>query len=530
MAKSYRPVLRDVPMLLPVDMREWLPSDHLVWFVLETVDVLDVSALERSRRRGWAGAPGYDPRMLLALLVYAYCQGVRSSRQIERLCHTDVAFRVLCAQDAPDHATIARFRVDAQDAFSDLFAQVLMIAAKSGLGRFGTVAIDGTKIKANASIDANRGREWFDQHVAGMLAEADAEDRVEDAAASAAGGEERPDRVPADLADRTGRRERIRQAAQELRAQQHRRARAEQEREAAAQARVRRSEQGQPVVGRIPDGPHRLAEARAHLAREIDVHQGKLDRYASLVAAGKKPMGRPPVPMQDSTRIARARRVVANAEAAAEQAAAAVLRATPGKKLPKVVANTTDPQSRIMPARQGFLQGYNAQVAVTSDQLIVAVQVGQSTNDQACFTPMMRAVQDVATRLHAATESSDHVIGTVLADAGYNSDANLQAEGPDRLIALGKGRDQARTAAQQPAHGAPPPSATPREANAHRLRTPEGRDLYKRRGATVEPGIGNLKKVLDRFSRRGLDNANGELHLAATAFNLLKIHRASAPA
>lgn len=283
-------------------------------------------------------------------------------------------------------------------------------------------------------------------------------------------------------------------------------------------------------MGRSPDGPHRLAEARAHLAREIDVHQGKLDRYASLVAAGKKPMGRPPVPMQDSTRIARARRVVANAEAAAEQAAAAVLRATPGKKLPKVVANTTDPQSRIMPARQGFLQGYNAQVAVTSDQLIVAVQVGQSTNDQACFTPMMRAVQDVATRLHAATESSDHVIGTVLADAGYNSDANLQAEGPDRLIALGKGRDQARTAAQQPAHGAPPPSATPREANAHRLRTPEGRDLYKRRGATVEPGIGNLKKVLDRFSRRGLDNANGELHLAATAFNLLKIHRASAPA
>jgi hypothetical protein len=247
------------------------------------------------------------------------------------------------------------------------------------------------------------------------------------------------------------------------------------------------------------------------------------------VAAGEKPMGRPPVPMQDSTRIARARRVVANAEAAAEHAAAAVQRATPGKKLPKVVANTTDPQSRIMPTRRGFLQGYNAQVAVTSDQLIVAVQVGQSTNDQACFTPMMRAVQDAATRLNAATASSDHVIGTVLADAGYNSDANLQAEGPDRLIALGKGRDLAR-AAQKPAPGALPPSATPREANAHRLRTPEGRDLYKRRGATVEPGIGNLKKILDRFSRRGLDNANGELHLAATAFNLLKIHRASAPA
>lgn len=150
-------------MLLPTDMREWLPPDHLVWFVLETVDALDTTALERSRRRGGAGAAGYDPRMLFGLLVYAYCQGVRSSRQIERMCITDVAFRALCAQDDPDHTTIARFRAEAQEAFSDLFAQVLMIAARAGLGRFGTVAVDGTKIKANASIDANRGREWFTQ-------------------------------------------------------------------------------------------------------------------------------------------------------------------------------------------------------------------------------------------------------------------------------------------------------------------------------------------------------------------------------
>jgi len=120
-----------------------------------------------------------------------------------------------------------------------------------------------------------------------------------------------------------------------------------------------------------------------------------------------------------------------------------------------------------------------------------------------------------------------HVIGTVLADAGYNSDANLNAEGPDRLIASGRGRDQVRAAAEEPAHGPPPPDASPRQANAHRLRTPEGRDLYKRRGATVEPGIGNLKKIINRFSRRGLDNAYSELHLAATAFNLMKVHKAA---
>jgi transposase len=527
-AKSYRPVLRDQPMLLPIDLREWLPPDHLVWFVLETVEVLDTVGLERTtRRRGGAGAAGYDPRMLLALLVYAYCQGVRSSRQIERMCVTDVAFRVLCAQDGPDHATIARFRAEARDVFTDLFSQVLMIAAEAGLGRFGTVAIDGTKIAANASIDANHGKEWFDRRVAGMVAEADDTDRCEDIAAQDVCDAGR-DRVPASLGDRTRLAERIGQAAQELQTQLRRRARAEEERDAAAMERRRRSEVGQPVVGRIPNGPHRLPEARAHLDREIATHQAKLDRYAALIAVGKKPMGRPPVPMDDSTRVQRARRVVRNAEEAERLADEVGDRTTSEtQRLPKVVANTTDPQSRIMPTRRGFLQGYNAQVAVSSDQLIIAVHLGQSTNDQACFLSMMRAAQNAAARMYAATGNTDHVIGTVLADAGYSSDANLTAAGPDRLIALGKERDQARAWAQEPAAGPPPADATPREANRHRLRTPDGRALYKRRGATVEPAIGNLKKILDRFSRRGLDNATSELHLAATAFNLMKIHRAS---
>lgn len=521
MAKSYRPVLRDQPMLLPVDMRQWLPPDHLVWFVLDVVDALDTGALERTRRRGGPGTAGYDPRMLFALLVYAYCQGVRSSRQIERLCITDVAFRVLCAQDTPDHTTIARFRAEAAGTFTDLFAQVLLMAATAGLARFGTVAIDGTKIAANASIDANRGRAWFQRHAGELIAHAEAMDRVEDAAA-AGEGEDCPDRVPAGLADRASRGERIRAAAAELAAQEQLRGRAEQERQEAALARRRRSEQGRPVVGRIPNGPHRLAEARAHLAREVAEHQAKLDRYATITARGGKPMGRPPVPMDDSSRVQRARRVVAAAEDAAAQMADRLASSKPD--LPKTVANTTDPQSRIMPTRRGFLQGYNAQVAVTSDQIIVAVQVGQSTTDQGCFTPMLRATEQAAAALHAATGSPEHVIGTVLADAGYNSDANLSVAGPDRLIAHGKGRDQAQAAAAEPAHGPPPSGATRRQTNAHRLRTAEGHQLYKRRGATVEPGIGNLKKILSRFSRRGLDHVTSELHLAATAFNLRKIH------
>jgi transposase len=532
-ANSYRLVQRDQPFLMPPDMREWLPADHLAWFLLETVDALDTSAFHARRRMGGVGAAGYDPDMLLGLLIYAYCQGVRSSRQIERRCLSDVAFRVLCAQDVPDHATIARFRAEHEDVFAALFIQVLQVAAAAGLARFGTVAIDGTKIAANASIDANRGQEWLEEQVRQILADAQGLDAADDAASADGSNDWDGERVPARLRDRSHRAERIRQAAQEVAELVRRREQAQQVREQAAIARLRRSEAGGPVVGRIPDGPHRLAEAHAHLAREIAEHQAKLDRHAAIIAGGKRPMGRPPVPMEQSTRVLRAQRVVraavaaqANTEVAAGPRGATVKHRKP-KNLPSVVANTTDPQSRIMPTRKGFLQGYNAQIAVSADQIIVSVALGQSTNDQACFVPMMHAAQQAAAHLHALTDNEQHLIGTVLADAGYAADANLAAPGPDRLIALGKGREQSKTATREPAQGPPPPHATARQAMQHRLRTDSGRALYKRRGATVEPAIGNLKTILDRFSRRGVNAALGELQLAATAFNLMKIYRAA---
>lgn len=396
--------------------------------------------------------------MLLGLLMYAYWRGVRSSRQVERLCGTDVAFRVLCAQDVPGHCTIARFRADCQDAFAAVFTQVLLVAAQAGLARFGTVAIDGTKIAADASLDANRGQEWLERQVAEMSQDAEQTDAGEDAAARGSDGPD--DRVPAPFGDRSGRARRIREAAVQVAAQAGRRARADQERDEGALERRRRSEAGQPVRGRIPDGPHRLAEAQAHLAREIGEHQAKLDRRAAAVAQGKAVPGRPPVPMDASTRVERARRVV-QAAVAAQAAEAAPGTATKADRaaaagLPKVVANTTDPQSRIMPTRMGFVQGYNTQVAVTADQVIVAVQVGQATTDQGSFVPMMHAAQEAAALLHAHTGSDDQLIGTVLADAGYASDANLAklaAPGPARLIALGKNRDQFRAAQQTPATG-----------------------------------------------------------------------------
>lgn len=162
----------------------------------------------------------------------------------------------------------------------------------------------------------------------------------------------RPAPSPARLRDRAERLlERICQAVQQVNAQLERRTLAEQERDASALARRRRSEAGEPVVGRIPEGPHRLVEAEAHLAREIAVHQAKLDHRAAVVAAGKRPMGRPPVPMEHSSRVLRARRVVAAAIAANTKAASEAA-SNSNTDRPSVVANTTDPQSRIMqPAR-----------------------------------------------------------------------------------------------------------------------------------------------------------------------------------
>jgi transposase len=534
-ARSYRPVLRDQSFLLPPDMREWLPDDHLAWLVLDIVAQLDRSTLHARHPNAGAGRAAYDPDMLLALLIYAYAHGVRSSRQIQQRCVTDVAFRVLCAQDVPDHTTIARFRAEHQEAFAGLFTQVLQVAAAAGLGRFGTVAIDGTKIAANASVDANRHRDWLVGEVDALLGDAAQIDATEDA--EHADGSDHGDggqQMPASLRDRSGRAERLRAALAEITAREDADQQADQQRQVSTAQRLERAEAGESVIGRIPRGPHRLAEAQAHLARAVARQQAKLDRRAAKIAAGRRPTGRPPVPVDQHPHVVRAQRAVDAALAEHEAPTACEQRPdrTPARKPQhrkgEAVVNVSDPSSRLMPTRRGFLQGFNAQVAVTADQIIVAVQVGQSPNDQAAYVPMMHAAEHSAEQLHQRTGNPQHVIGTVLADAGYASDANLAAPGPDRLIALSKARDQARTSRTEPALDPAPDQATPRELMRHRLRTQDGAQLYKRRGATVEPGIGNLKKILDRFSRRGLAAATSELHLAATAFNLRKIHLALA--
>jgi transposase len=192
MAYNFRACDRDQAFLLPPDIRDWLPADHLAWFVLDVVDQLDMDPFLAAYRADGHGRAAYEPRMLLAVLLYAYATGIRSSRQIERRCHEDIAFRVLSGNTSPDHVTIARFRVRHEQALAGLLIQSLKLCAAAGMVRLGLVALDGTKIEANAAAAANRTHAKLTEQVAELLEQAAQADRAEDAEHGTARGDELP--------------------------------------------------------------------------------------------------------------------------------------------------------------------------------------------------------------------------------------------------------------------------------------------------------------------------------------------------
>src|SRR5579859_7446453 len=278
MAKGYRPVDRDQPFLFPPDMREWLPADHPVWLVITVVeDHLDTSAFHAGRKTGGAGTAGYDPDMLATVLVWAYAHGVTSSREIERLCGTDVAFRVICAGNIPDHVTFARFRGDFPGAVAGFFAEVLVLCARLGMGRLGTVALDGMKIAASASKAANRTEEGLRKLAAGRVAAHAAADAAED---ELFGEGRRGDEVPGEAWSPRRRDERIRAALAGLEAE---RKAAEEAEAAKAEAFRARQRAGQrtglsPASAAVELAEENLARARAaRAARLAELEQ----RYAA---------------------------------------------------------------------------------------------------------------------------------------------------------------------------------------------------------------------------------------------------------
>jgi transposase len=548
-AKDFRRADRAQTFLLPPDMRDWLPADHLVWFLLEVLEELDLSRFEAAAKLGAAGRAPFDPSTLLGILIYGYALGQRSSRQLERLCQVDVAFRVLAGNAVPDHTTLARFRQRHEAAVTDLFTQVLLLCARAGLGRLGIVAIDGTKIAADASAQANRCeqalREQLRRRAEQAVSEAAEVDEAEDEQYGSARGDELPPQW------RSGdRRSRIRAALRDLEADTQRRRTRELQEQAGQQDRAaqylqrvdevsagRRARAGRPptAADRVLAAQQRLAQAQT---QAVQRQQHWQDKQTAAAAQGRAVIGRPPTAVEQHWHVRRASQRLEQAQAnqaraeqaaaeraAAERAAAAGKVAAPAKASP--VRNITDPDSRLMPTRNGWVQGFNAQLAVADDQIILAARLVQTPGDVEQFIPTVAAAQAAAELICAARNDGDGRIGTVVADAGYLSQANLTADGPDRLIALGKRREQERQARDQPTSGPAPQPADARAAMAHRLRTEQGITTYRRRGVTVEPVNGHLKDRigLRRFSRRGLAAAASELQLAATVANLLKLHR-----
>jgi transposase len=280
MAYNFLACDRDQAFLLPPDLREWLPQDHLAWFVRDVVDQLDIGPFLRCYRADGHGHPAYDPMMLLGVLLSVYCVGVRSSRQIERRCHEDVAFRVLAGNATPDHVTMARFRVRHEQALAGFLVESLRLCAAAGMVRLGTVALDGTKLAANAAERANRTHDKLKDEVAEILRQAAEADQQEDQLF----GDARGDELPAEFASPTGRLARLRQAKALLEAEAAERQRRYEQRvaELAAAARAKGKEPRARIKPRARDeapDPKRVANVTDPDSRLVRTRKGSLQGY-----------------------------------------------------------------------------------------------------------------------------------------------------------------------------------------------------------------------------------------------------------
>jgi transposase len=426
MAKTYRPYVPEQDLLLPPSLREWLPEDHLAFFVSDLIDQLDLSAITIVYEDEERGYPPYHPVMLTKVLVYAYCVGVFSSRKIQRRLLEDVAFRVLAAGNAPDFRTIADFRKTHLTALRGFFEQVLHLAREMGAPRVGRVALDGSKIKANASkhkaMSYGRMREkqrQLREEVKDLLAQAEAADAAEDAEY---GPDRRGDELPAELQRRESRLKRIREAKRALE----------------ARAKDEAAATGTPVESAKPDA--------------------------------------------------------------------------------KAQYNFTDPESRIMKGPDGFVQAYNAQVAVDELQLIVGHAVTQETNDKKQLMPMITTIE----------QQSGDTPTQLLADAGYCSDQNLTAIAATTIDAYISTRKQKHGERPGPCpHGPLPKTATIVDRMSRKLHVKTGAAVYAARKGIVEPVIGQIKQArgFRQFLLRGFEKVQGEWSLVCTTHNILKLYR-----
>jgi transposase len=512
----------DQVFLLPPDPRDWLPPGHLAWAVRRAVRELDLAPFVSAYRADGQGRAAYHPQVMVALVVYCYCKGIRSSRAIEMATFDDVGARVICAGLHPDHATCARFVTRHAGPLKGLLVQSLVACAKEGLVRVDVTAGDGTKVKANASMAANATaeqlglditelEELLEAEVQAWIAQAAAADAAEDALFSGPGGDDGPrpgDGTPAGgTPKRTAAKLARRRAAQ---AKLEAEARARQE-----QAEAERAER----IAKLAAEKARL-DARA--AQELARGQAKVDRHARREAAaaagqGRRQRGRAPWPAEQQRDVRASAAAAARAAAKLEAAIAAPAVVPAPDRPPK--ANTTDLASRVMPIKKGgWDQLHNLQALAGRRQVIFAIGTHPTSTDTTALHPLLAAAT-----ANLAAAGITGPIGAALFDAGYASGDNFTAA-CDAELYIAVARES-----RQAAGGAVPASGKPAwQAMAAKLATPEGRALYKQRKAIIEPVFAQLFARFGRTLHYRGDMIATELHLWAAAHNTLKAIRARA--
>jgi transposase len=475
---------REQGFLLPPDVREWLPADHLAWFLIDAVARMDLRAFYAVYREDGHGRAAYEPSVMVALILFAFATNVESSRGIERHCRQDVAYRVITGNLIPDHATIARFVCRHEQALAELFTQVLELCDEAGLVRSGVVAIDGTKLHANASRDSNVD---YDRVAREILAEAIATDEAEDERH----GDARGDELPPELQTEEGRREWL---ARHLRQEVGERG-VEGEADAGDdEAAAAHEFDAERIVARVQGREGWLREAKRQLEQ---------DRWREAE----------PVPRSRSDRLREAgRRLEENlvAERRGNEAYRAYReqgRMKDGRRFgsppkpyqppssPQGEVNLTDPDARVMKAFRGYVQGYNVQAAVNEQHIVLAAEITVETVDFSQLKPMV----DATLRELEQAAISDKP-GAVVADAGYWNEQHIDDVTGEHGIPVLVPPDSSRREGERPGW------TGGRYAFMRRVLESElGGALYRLRKQTVEPVIGHTKhnRGFNRFHRRG---------------------------
>ena len=501
MTKTFRPWNPEQTLLLPPSPVDWLPENHLVFFLLDLAAELDLGEIHAFyRQKDPRGEKAYDPRMMVVLLLYAYCVGLPSSRKIEKACWEDAAFRVLTGNQQPDHSRISDFRRRHLVALAGLFVQVLRLCQKAGLVSLGQVALDGTKIRANASKHKAMSHErmlkserQLEAEMRALLRKAEIIDAQED---GEYGKGKRGDELPEELQRRSSRLEWIRKAKAELEAEAAaaKVRQREEQAEAAEQEAAEAEASGDEQVGKRAARRARGARKRADDAQKLAIETARAAGLESpALTADRDPLAMP------------------NRQLPTDAA---------GDPKPSAQRNFTDPDSHILKGSDGWIQGYNAQAAVDGDhQVIVAIGVSNQPSDAVHLLPMLGRIKANTGRLPKA----------LIADAGYCRTANLEACEEKGLEAYISTSRQQHGQRPRPSRGRAPRGLDARGRMNRKLRSKAGQAIYALRKTVVEPVFGQIKgaRGLDRFRLRGLEKVDGEWALMATTHNLLKLFRAS---